>query len=312
MKDLGLALLGVLTLAGCGYVGDPKPPSLQIPPAPTTFSARQVGGRILGEFTAGDMTTDKAPLHLMGGAVRIGSREVPVAAMPGAVAHFTVDSAEWAGQSVMVAARLRGASGRWSAWSNEIALAVEAAVAPPRAFTAKLLAKGIELSWEPGAPDARGATIARRVVGEPGFSAAGTAAGPPWVDEAVELGKRYEYQIQSKKGDAVSEPAAQLATLLFEDKFAPAAPKGLDAVAGLTSIELSWDLNEDGDFAGFIIYRAEPLDEFARLAGPAPLPSYSDRTPRAGVSYRYAVSAIDKTGNESARSAAVQITLPAP
>jgi len=302
-------LIAGVTLVGCGYVGDPRPPSLQIPKPPTAFGARQIGSRILGEFTADAMTTDVAPLKLAGAVVRIGTREIPVEAAPGMAAHFSVDSAEWAGQSVTLAARLRGASGRWSAWSMEIPLHIEPTVAPPRTFTAKLAAKGIELNWDP----VSAAAVARRLAGEGAFAGLGEAPAPPWVDESAELGKRYEYQIQAKRGDASSDPGPVTPPLLFEDRFPPAVPTALDAVAGLNSIELSWDLNEEADFAGFLIYRAEAAPgvtpTFTKIAGPIQLPSYSDRTARPSIPYRYAISSMDKAGNESTHSAAVEIVL---
>jgi hypothetical protein len=304
-----LAIALVTLLAGCGYVGDPRPPSLQIPPAPTALSARQIGDRLIGEFTVGTMTLDVAPLRLAGGVVRIGSREVPIEAMPGGTSRFTVPSAEWTGQTVTVAARLRGAPGRWSAWSNQITLKVEPPVAVPRAFTARLAAKGVELRWEPTSA----ASIERRLMGDAAFAPLRTADAPPFIDDSVELAKTYEYRIQAKVGDALSEPSAT-ASITFQDRFPPPVPTGLDAVAGLDSIELSWDSIDDPDFYAYIVYRAGPgaeNTEFTALGEPTMLPSLSDRTLRRDVTYRYAVASIDRAGNISARSKPVEIVLPA-
>jgi len=49
---------------------------------------------------------------------------------------------------------------------------------------------------------------------------------------------------------------------------------------------------------------------FQKIAGPIDAPAYSDHEIEAGKSYRYAVSALDRTGNESARTAAVEIVAP--
>jgi hypothetical protein len=297
-------------LAGCGYVGDPRPPSLQLPPAPTAFGARQVGSKLLGEFTVPALATDDAPLHLAGAVVRIvvsgnAMREIPLEAKPGEVAQFDVASAEWAGQPITMAARVRGASGRWSAWSNEIALTVEVAVPAPRGFTAQLATKGVELRWEPATP----ASIAKRLTGGSAFEPLAEADAPPFIDTAVELTKSYEYRIQAKRNAALSEPSA-IEAITFEDKFAPPVPTGLDAVAGLASIELSWDILDDADLAVYILYRAAPNQEFAALGAPTALPSFSDRTVQPSVAYRYAIASADRAGNISDRSAPVTITLP--
>ena len=83
---------------------------------------------------------------------------------------------------------------------------------------------------------------------------------------------------------------------------------GVDAVAGLDSIELSWDLMDDPDFYAFILYRAGPgpSDAFAPLGEPTMLPSRSDRAVRPSVSYRYALASVDRAGNVSARSVIVE------
>jgi fibronectin type 3 domain-containing protein len=43
--------------------------------------------------------------------------------------------------------------------------------------------------------------------------------------------------------------------------------------------------------------------EFQKLAGPTDTPAFSDMSIESGKRYRYAVTALDQTGNESARSA---------
>jgi fibronectin type 3 domain-containing protein len=94
------------------------------------------------------------------------------------------------------------------------------------------------------------------------------------------------------------------------DRFPPAVPSGLTALAGPSSIELSWDPNTEPDFAGYSVYRAAGGGAFERIAGPLSTPSVSDKEARPGVKYRYVVSAVDQAGNESPRSNAVEISMP--
>ena len=83
----------------------------------------------------------------------------------------------------------------------------------------------------------------------------------------------------------------------------PAAPAGLRAVASAASIELSWDANSEPDLAGYRVYRSTNGSAFEKIADGNEIPAYSDRAVEAGKTYRYVVTAVDKSGNESGRSA---------
>ena len=94
------------------------------------------------------------------------------------------------------------------------------------------------------------------------------------------------------------------------DTFPPAVPTGLNAIATAESVELVWDRNTEADLAGYRLYRAPAAGAFEKLADIAEAPSYSDRKVESGKQYRYAVSAVDRLGNESARSEPVAVTAP--
>lgn len=55
-------LLGCLGMLGCGYVGDPMPPALNIPMRVIDLNAEQVGARMKLRFTIPDLTTEKLPV----------------------------------------------------------------------------------------------------------------------------------------------------------------------------------------------------------------------------------------------------------
>ena len=88
----------------------------------------------------------------------------------------------------------------------------------------------------------------------------------------------------------------------------PAPPAGLNAATAPNSIEISWEGNTEPDLAGYRVYRSTGAGPFEKI-GDLVVPSYSDRAVEHGKTYRYAVSAIDKSGNESARSGPVEATL---
>jgi fibronectin type 3 domain-containing protein len=143
------------------------------------------------------------------------------------------------------------------------------------------------------------------------FTEAAKVEGTEWIDKQARFGEEQQYRLTAISGTARSETFTTQA-FTPQDTFAPAIPAGLTGVAGLGSIELSWERPADTDLAGFRIYRAAGTGEFARVgaAEPVAAASFSDRTVQAGASYRYAVSSVDQIGNESARSQPVAVTAP--
>ena len=96
------------------------------------------------------------------------------------------------------------------------------------------------------------------------------------------------------------------------DTFPPAAPTGLAAVSGPGVINLIWDANTDADLAGYMVLRGEAPGDTLQPLTPQPIREtrYVDRAVQPGVTYVYAVIAVDKaaTPNRSALSNKVQET----
>ena len=91
------------------------------------------------------------------------------------------------------------------------------------------------------------------------------------------------------------------------DTFPPAAPQGLQAVAGAGDINLSWDANREADLGGYIVLRGEAPGATLQALFSAPIADtrYRDTNVKQGVRYVYAVVAVDtaKPPNMSAQSA---------
>ena len=108
---------------------------------------------------------------------------------------------------------------------------------------------------------------------------------------------------------AASEPVCESP----RDKFPPAAPKGLQVVAGPDGISLSWDANTEEDLAGYIVLRAESPDETLHPLMTEPIrdTNYRDTAVKSGVTYVYRLVALDKATpkpNESAQSEPARVT----
>jgi fibronectin type 3 domain-containing protein len=99
-----------------------------------------------------------------------------------------------------------------------------------------------------------------------------------------------------------------------QDFIPPAPPRSLVAVPGAGIVALTWDAGAERDILGYLVYRRELPEVVATLLTPSPIPgtTYADRTARPGVTYMYAVTAVDRSArrNESAPSPEVEARLP--
>lgn len=303
-----------LAMAGCGSVADPKPPSLEIPQRIDDLGAVQRGGAIIITFTAPSQATDGAPLRrfeevdLRAGPPDAADWETratridAAADRPGPV-RVELPALQWAGRDVVVRVRLAGRKGHFGEWSNSIRLKPAPPLDAPAGVRAEALAAGVRLDWK--APGGTSYRVYRRASkqGEPELI--GTADKLEFVDTTARFGTPYEYFVQAfaKAGDAeaFSEQSAGV-EITPRDTFAPAPPAGLTATAGAAAIQVTWSPNSEGDLAGYRVYRASAGGAFERVADALPTPFYADRDVKAGVTYRYAVSAFDQGGNESART----------
>ena len=82
----------------------------------------------------------------------------------------------------------------------------------------------------------------------------------------------------------------------------------MTATPGVNAIELAWDRNTESDFKGYNVFRSVEGGPFEKIASLIEAPTYSDHQVEVGKKYRYAVSAVDLTGNESQRSALQEVS----
>jgi hypothetical protein len=109
--------------------------------------------------------------------------------------------------------------------------------------------------------------------------------------------------------DAVGGTNTKLTRLtigrVVHDTTAPAAPAGPAGVPGDSQAALTWAGSAAADLLGYRVYRDGTL-----ISGPGVLtaPAFTDTGAANGVARSYAVTAVDTSGNESARSAAASVT----
>ena len=319
-----LPAIAALFLSACGYVGDPLPPLANIPPTVTDLAAIQRGARLIVQFTVPTLTTEGHPIppplrldlragtadHFEPNQWAAAARQIPPVATTTPVARYEIPAAGWTGKEVILAVRVLAGNGKQSPWSNYVVVPVVAPPQTPAALAPAATPQGVHLTWQ-----APGTTFrVFRKTGDAAFSPVAEVPAPEWTDSATEFGTRYTYAIQTivkldDRRHAESELSPE-ASIVPSDTFPPAVPQAVQASIAPNSIELNWDRNTEDDLAGYRVYRADADAPLAKLADLSAVPSYSDRKVAAGKTYRYAVTAFDRAGNESPRSAPVVVTMP--
>ncbi len=304
------ALFCILWLEGCAYVGAPKPPALDIPTRITDLRAAEYGDRILVQFTIGTLTTDGLTLtsvEMVELQVAAGNSpqtlHIP-ATSPGPV-DKDFPAKDWVGKQVTLMVRATGPKGKASEWSNPVTLAVGVPLATPADFKAVSDPKGVRLTWS-GSEGGRYRIF--RGAGNAMPQRLAESDKPEYVDTAVDFGSPYRYFVQALAGESRQSEISAIVGVMPADTFPPAVPAGLMAVAGVNSIELAWQPNTEDDLAGYQVYRSTSGGTAERIAGPVDAPNFSDRTVEIGTKYSYTITSIDRTGNESAHSGAVEVT----
>jgi len=306
------------------------PPSLNIPQPVSDLRAQQAGERILVRFTLPELTTDGLVLRrfrdveLRAGPPPDGNfdterwaaqaRRIPVSSSAPGPVEISMPVEEWAGRELILGIRTRGPKGRPSAWSNLVALEVVPVLPRPADLAAEAVASGVRLSWR--TTETRAGLryrIFRRAPGQDQAQPAGEADAAEFLDTTAEFGKPYEYTVQAfviaGQTEALSE-MSEAVRIVPEDRFPPAPPRGLQATPGVGSVELFWERNPEPDLRGYRVWRAHGDGPLQPLTDLVELPAYSDRKIESGKKYRYAISAVDLRGNESALSSPVEVLAP--
>ena len=150
----------------------------------------------------------------------------------------------------------------------------------------------------------------------------GQPTQPEYRDTTFELDHAYSYTVRSvaQFGSAAVESADSAPLVVFaKDTFPPAAPQGLETVIvpetdGVPAyVELAWNISPEPDLAGYIVFRSEQSDNTGtRLNAEEllPAPTFRDMTVLPAQHYFYRVAAVDRDGNVSPLSPAVEADVP--
>jgi hypothetical protein len=189
-----------------------------------------------------------------------------------------------------------------SAFSNAVAFAPGPSPPPPVEFGLAAEAEGIRLSWRQ-VEGAAGYHVYRRLSTERGVGAPLAFAGETetgYFDKSARLGERYVYTLCSV---ASREPLFESAPSIerevdYQDRFGPPPPGRPVALAEQGEARLMWEASAGEDVAGYVIFRQDPGQGFRRV-NLAPIAELEARDTGlvSGLTYRYRIAAIDRSGN---------------
>ncbi len=336
------ALIFSLLLTGCGVVGEPLPPLLEIPAAVQDLAATQTGNRLRLTWSAPRLTTEgtrvreiyhvevygaffspaSTPPEFASQAQLLATiviAEPADSAPPTASYEVELKSAQL-GQKAFFAIKAINRRGKDAGPSNISSVEIAALPGPPANLEAAVTEKAIELRWKPSsvsvfggpAPEATGYQIYRADVQTPQpAEQIGSSEEPTFKDTSFEFGHRYTYSavafVRAGDSTAVTPPSASL-EVAASDVFPPAAPANVRAIAVPGAMELAWSPNSEADLAGYNVYRGSGESFAKRNAQLLPIPTFRDEPVTVGARYIYRVRAVDKNGNESVPSEDTAVT----
>ena len=331
-----VTLLCGFLASGCGSIGEPLPPLLNIPERSQDLSARQTPEGVVLEWTWPGVTTEGRPLKNFDNFVVhrlevqdpaapipsgwFESQSQQVAALgsadldafePGGKIRLAFPIAGLSGKFFAFGVRGKNRGGRTIGFSNLAFIQVTEPLEAIGRPSLSVLRNGVKVTWEE-VPRVAAYRIFRGMEPAKEFKEIGRVEGPEFLDTSFQWGKRYYYRVlplgRSATGEVEGSRSAASDVVAF-DTFPPDAPADVRAVAAESSIELSWQPSVEPDFAGYRVRRSQGSGPFKVLnVAPLGAATYSDTSVESGQAYRYTITAVDRDGNESAPSDAVVVS----
>jgi len=287
----------------CGKVGDPKPPINRTPLAVNGLNAGQSGhtvtlswinpARYVGDKEA---ITDLGTIRILRNGVQIAQEK---AGAPGQPQSYSIDVSKELDAEMTFAVQIETSRGRSSTVSTPVTIRPRDVPGPPVGLQATVDQERITLRWM--VPQLNPTLAELYFVQRSDRPAPVRVMATSYEDEDYEVGKKYDYTVTAARGGdtPVSGLTGASLSVVATDEVPPLAPTGLTVMpAGLGAVFLRWDRNKERDVATYLVYRS---DQEKPIVPPRAVEAFSDPEYRPGFTYQ--VVAVDKSGNESAKSA---------
>ena len=110
----------------------------------------------------------------------------------------------------------------------------------------------------------------------------------------------YEYQVSCRLDDHVENAPSNSVKVSIQDTFPPDIPNNLVSFTAKDQVFLTWESVPDNDLASYRLYRkAAEKEDFTLLADALSDNFFHDKQVVHGKTYIYAITAVDRKGNES-------------
>jgi hypothetical protein len=265
------------------------------------------GAELTGAIS-GDRMTVRFPIDpaVLAPAVSAAPPPATAAATPAPAAEAAPPTARY------YAVRSLATGGEASPFSNVVSLVPRRPPAPPADLELTATKGGVTLAWKATGEPVEGFRVYRRDATRTGYGAPLATLAPDatgHLDVTAAYGRRYIYTVcalGAKTPPIESAPAGEH-EVDYQDRFAPEPPRALRALGGAGEARLLWEASPDPDVAGYVVFRADPGQEFRRVT-PEPVPGldHVDGGLASGFVFRYRVAAIDAAGNLGEPSDAVE------
>jgi hypothetical protein len=231
---------------------------------------------------------------------------------------------EQAGRTAVYGVKALNQKDEAAGFSNLAAVRLYPAPAPVSEIGARVTERALLLHWKaPGETTSRtplpalaGYRVFRKRQAEEEWKVVATPLTSEYTDTDFRFGETYQYRVRAVAqygNDQVEGLDSTPLRVTPQDVFAPPVPENLVAIASRGRVDLTWDASTAADLAGYLVYRsAQPGGGYQRLtAEPILVQSLGDPAVEPGKTYYYVVTAVDRAGNESARSVPAAATVPA-
>jgi len=183
----------------------------------------------------------------------------------------------------------------------------------PTNLTVRASGTSALLTWGASTDNAGGVGMSAYLIVRGGSSVGRVAAGvTTFTDAGLTKGTTYSYQLIAvdKRNNWSARTAAVKVTIGASiDTIAPSVPTAFNAVISGTSVTLTWGASTDNaggvGLNGYMIHR-----DFVYQGPIKTTTSFTDTGLVRGRTYRYVVRAVDKNGNQSAKTTALTVTIP--
>lgn len=191
---------------------------------------------------------------------------------------------------------------------------------PPEGLKTEVFEDKIQIEWtspeknidDSSPADVEGYTVYRKSA-DKGLSrvSAGLIRETRFFDSDFQFDKKYTYYVRASASESLpfleSENSESL-LIIPKDTFPPKTPTGLVAISGDDFVSLSWNTNREPDLTGYRIWRKNGDNkEFTALGDIIHENVYNDTAIKSDRRYEYAVTAVDKSGNESPKSKSISV-----